>query len=134
MAKEKSLGNFKISDAVKRPVSPNSASQLKEAGGGKKGGKGKQEEAPSAGFPNIEKLIEADSLDKSGLRARRDVLEDLAKSGDNKGKANAKKALAAYAHVEELLDYLWDTKARLAQGGNAPAPAAAPAPKGKAKK
>lgn len=131
MSKEKSLGNFKISDAVKRPVTPNSAAQLKEQKAAK-GGK-KQEEAPSAGFPNIERMIESDTLDKAGLLARREALEDLAKNGDNKGKANAKKALQAYAHVEDLLDYLWDTKARLAQGGaSAPAPAEK-APKAKKK-
>jgi len=135
MSKEKALGNFKISDAVKRPVTPSSASQMAQQGGGKKkgGSKLELEEAPSAGFPNLEKLIESDSLDKAGLAARRKALEDLAKKGDNKAKAGAKKALTAYDHVEDLLDYLWDTKARLAQGNAAPAETEKAAPKGKGK-
>src|SRR4051812_14363998 len=101
MSKEKaSLGNFKISDAVKKPDSPTAASQLKKKAP-------EVEEAPSAGFPHIEALIEAGTLDKAGLRARMAELEELSKAGDQKEKAGARKALLAYTQVEELLDYLW---------------------------
>lgn len=112
---EKELSKFKISEAVKRPVTPSSAAQM---AGSKK--KGDQQEAPSAGFPNIEGLIEQDTLDKSALVARMEQLDELSKKGDVKQKGNAKKALSAYEHASELLDYLWSTKEAL-QGGGAPA-------------
>jgi hypothetical protein len=117
MAKDKSgsgMGSFKISDAVKKPVSPTSAAQL--AGGRKKGAK--EEPAPSVGFPNIEHLIEADTLDRSGLTARVEALTALSSSGSAKEKAAAKKALAAYARVNDLLDYLWSTKQQLGQAAD----------------
>lgn len=117
MSKEKALGNFKISEAVKKPVSPSSASQM-----AKSSKKGDRPEAPSAGFPNIEGLIEGNTLDKSGLQARMDALEGLGQKGEQKAKAGARKALLAYQRIEELLDYLWSTKEKLQfGGGTAPA-------------
>lgn len=136
MSKEKAgggLGNFKISDAVKKPVGPTSAAQAAGAANAAKKKPLKEEPAPSAGFPNIEKLIEADTLDRSGFQLRRDALEQVSKTGDNKEKAGARKALLAYDQVDKLLDYLWDTKAALAGGGSKPAPEAKPAAKAPAK-
>ena len=121
MSKDK-MGSFKASDAVKRPVTPNSASQMK------KKGQEAEPEAPSAGFPHIEGLIEASSLDTAGLKARMAALEELSKKGDLKQKGLAKKALGAYGHVQDLLDFLWATKTQLGSppeeskkgGGQAP--------------
>ncbi|MEW5853942.1 MAG: hypothetical protein AB2A00_34525 [Myxococcota bacterium] len=110
MSKDKTapgMGTFKISDAVKRPVAPSAPAALSKK-------KGKEEPPPGVGFPTIEKLIESDSLDRSGLEARVAALEELAKTGNNKEKAGAKKALQAYQHAQELLEYLWNTKQKLA--------------------
>lgn len=109
MAKEKELGSFKVSEAVKKPVSPTSQAQM-----AKKKADAKPE-APSAGFPNIEGLIEGSTLDKSGLQSRMAALEEMTKKGDQKAKGSARKALLAYQHLEELLDYLWNTKVQLGQ-------------------
>jgi hypothetical protein len=127
MAKEKELKDFKIGDAVKRPVTPQSAAQQAPS---KKKDKPEKQESASVGFPNIERIIEADSLDVSGLKARVGALDELAKKGDMKQKPAAKKALLAYQRSQELLDYLWSTKAALAGQTSAPAEAkGAKAPK-----
>lgn len=69
---------------------------------------------PSVGFPHIEAVVEANPPDLSGLATRLAQLQELAKSGSNKDKLAAKKAAAAYEKAQALLDYLLETKARLA--------------------
>lgn len=69
---------------------------------------------PSVGFPHIEAIVEASEPDLKGLEARLAQLQELAKSGSNKDKLAAKKAAAAYEKAKALLQYLLDTKARLA--------------------
>lgn len=117
MTKETKAGlkGFKIGDAVKKPVSPTSAAQMKKQA---------EEAAPttagqSAGFPHLEAWIEKPTLDKSGLHARVEQLTGMTTHGDPKTKAAARKAVLAYEHVERLLDFLWATKEQLA--GVAPA-------------
>ncbi len=130
MSKDK-IGSFKVSEAVKRPVTPTSAAQMK------KKGQEAEPEAPSAGFPHIEAIIEADTLNVSGLKERTAILEELSKKGDQRQKGLAKKALSAYGHVQDLLDFLWATKTQLGapqeepkKGGAASKATAKPAPKG----
>lgn len=104
MTKE-DLKSFKISDQVKAPAER---------------AKGKKEETappPSVGFPHIEALVEAASPDLSGFDARLAQLNEMAKTGSNKDKLAAKKAAVAYDKARALLQYLLDTKARLAGGG-----------------
>ncbi len=97
------LKSFKISDQVKAPVERPRAGGKKEA----------PAPPPSVGFPHIEAVVEASSLDMTGFEARLAQLNELAKSGSNKDKLAAKKAAAAYEKARALLQYLLDTKARL---------------------
>lgn len=102
MTKE-DLKGFKISDQVKAPVEKP---------------RGKKAEAaappPSVGFPRIEAVVESGDL--GGLEGRLGQLKELQKAGGNKEKLAAKKAAAAYERAAALLNYLLDTKARLAGG------------------
>lgn len=96
------MKSFKISDQQKPGVAKPTA---------KKG----EAEAPSAGFPTIEALVEQSAPDLSGLDARHAQLAELAKSGaSNKEKAGAKKAAVAYERAKDLVEHLLDTKARMA--------------------
>ena len=67
---------------------------------------------PSVGFPHIEAVVEAPDL--AEFESRLAQLQELAKSGSNKEKLAAKKAAAAYEKARALLQYMLDTKARLA--------------------
>lgn len=75
-------------------------------------------EAPSAGFPRIEALVEQASPDLGGLDARHAQLSELATKGaSNKEKAAAKKAAVAYERTRDLVEHLLATKAQMASGG-----------------
>lgn len=75
-------------------------------------------EAPSAGFPRIEALVEQQAPDLSGLDARHAQLAELSKDGPtNKDKAGAKKAAIAYERARDLVEHLLETKARLGGKG-----------------
>jgi hypothetical protein len=100
------LKSFKISDATPR-------AQTRQA---KTRGDGAQE-AASVGFPSIEAQVEHDGPAMAGLDERYDRLEALSKSGSNKEKAGAKKAMLAYERTHALLTHLLNTKAQLAGGG-----------------
>lgn len=107
------LKSFKISDQVKPTVTSQQARAPKS---------GTSAEAPptaSAGFPLIEALVESAQPDLSGLTARAAALDELqkAKGASNKQKASAKKAAAAYVKVRALVDYLLETKQKMAGGG-----------------
>lgn len=96
------LKGFKMSDQVKQPVDR---------------ARGKKADAaatppPSVGFPRIEAVVESGEL--GGFASRHDALKELAKSGSNKEKLAAKKAAGAYERAQLLLNYLLETKARLA--------------------
>jgi hypothetical protein len=96
------MKSFKIGDQQKPGVAKPSAKKT-------------EPEAPSAGFPNIEALVEQAAPDLSGMDGRLAQLAELAKSaGSNKDKAAAKKAAVAYERTKDLVEHLFDTKARLA--------------------
>ena len=102
------LKSFKISDQVKPTVDkPRPKAQSQE-----------QAPAASAGFPNIEALVESAAPDLSGFDARRAQLDELAKGkGSPKDKAGAKKAELAYAKARALIEYLLETKQKMSSGG-----------------
>jgi hypothetical protein len=103
MAKPKNeLKNFKASDAQKVPLTA-----------GKKKGQAAVETA-SAGFPTIEHLIEQDKLDWSGPEQRLAALREVAETGNARDKGVVRKAIAAYERTLDLLEFLWQTKANLA--------------------
>ena len=97
------LKGFKISDQVKQPV---------DRARGKKADAAATTPPPSVGFPRIEAVVESGEL--GGFASRLDALKELAKSGSNKEKLAAKKAAGAYERAQLLLNYLLETKARLA--------------------
>lgn len=102
------LKSFKISAKVPRAVD-----RKKPAGDAAK------EEAPSAGFPIIEALLEEEEIDLGGFGDRHAALADMAQNGaDNREKANAKKAAIAYERTHDLLEYLISTKEQM-KGGEA---------------
>jgi hypothetical protein len=77
---------------------------------------GDAENAASVGFPRIEALVEADSLDLQGLSSRRAQLQEIVKSGGPKEKPAAQKAALAYERTEALLHHLMEIKASMGQG------------------
>lgn len=108
------LKSFKISDTVK----PTDRSK----------GKKSEEEAPSpgssgsAGFPQIEALVESAAPDLSGIDGRHAQLDEMAKGpGSPKEKAAARKAAVAYQKARALIDYLLETKQKMGSSGG-PAP------------
>lgn len=106
------LKPFKISDQVKPTVDKPRASKAAAQ---------EQPAAGSAGFPNIEALVESAAADLSGLDARHAQLEEMAKGkGSPKDKAAAKKAAGAYGKARNLIEYLLETKQKMA-GGSGPA-------------
>jgi len=104
MAKPKTdLKTFKASDAQKVPLSA-----------GKKKGQAAVAVSTSAGFPTIEHVIEQDKLDWSGPEQRLAALRELAESGNAREKGAVRKAIGAYERTQDLLEFLWQTKAGLA--------------------
>lgn len=97
------LKSFKISEQAKTPVERAKAKKEKD-----------EVSQASVGFPHIEALVEAAQPDLSGFGSRLAQLTELAKTGSNKDKLAAKKAAAAYEKARVLLQYLLETKARLA--------------------
>lgn len=100
------LKSFKISDATPR----GQTRQAKNKGGDDEAA------AASVGFPSIEAQVEHDGPAMAGLDERYDRLEALSKSGSNKEKAGAKKAMMAYERTHALLTHLLNTKAQLSGG------------------
>ena len=72
-------------------------------------------EAPSAGFPIIESILEQETVDLGDFGNRHAELVELsdAKGADNRVKANARKAAIAYERTHDLLEYLLSTKAQM---------------------
>jgi hypothetical protein len=106
--KKEDFKAFKASDAQKTPIQP------------KRPKKEQVEEAVSAGFPTIERLLEQEQLDFSGLEERMDALRQLRDEGGAKEKGAARKAITAYERSQDLLEFLWETKKGLggeAEGG-----------------
>jgi hypothetical protein len=102
--------SFKISDQVKPQVKQASKPTADAP------------TAPSVGFPRIEALVEQANPDVSGLQSRADQLRELEqKGGSPKIKAGAKRAVAAYARVLELVSYLLETKRKIQESAAAPA-------------
>lgn len=78
-------------------------------------------ESTSVGFPTIEALLEQDEIDLGSFGARHAQLTEIAAgTGDNRTKANAKKAAIAYERTHDLLEYLLSTKDDLKTDGGAP--------------
>ncbi len=103
------LKSFKISAKVPRAVD-----RKKPKGEG-------TIEAPSAGFPIIEAMLEQEEVDLGGFGDRHAQLADLAQNGaDNREKANAKKAAIAYERTHDLLEHLLSTKEQMKGGGAEP--------------
>ena len=107
---DKGLKSFKISDQVKKPVEKPRpwarAAPQGDTGGG------------SAGFPRIEALVESSAPDLAGFDKRAADLEEMAKSAKTPKDKNApKKAAGAYKTTRALIDYLLETKSKLASGG-----------------
>lgn len=92
---------FKAADAQKTPVQP------------KRPKKEQVEEAISAGFPTIERLLEQEQLDFSELEERMDALRQLRDEGGAQDKGAARKAITAYELTQDLLEFLWETKTGL---------------------
>ena len=98
------LKSFKIADKVKTAVEPP-----------RPGARAEPEPQPaSVGFPRIEAVVELAQADLSGMAARQAELEGMSAAGSNKDKAAAKKAALAYQRARELIDYLLETKAKMA--------------------
>lgn len=74
------------------------------------------QEAVSAGFPTIERTLEAERLDLGGLDQRMAQLRQLSDEGSAKDKGASRKALAAYERTRDLMEFLWDTKGGLGGG------------------
>jgi hypothetical protein len=100
------LKSFKISDATPRGQTRQPKSKGAE-----------DPPAASVGFPSIEAQVEQDGPALPGLDERYDRLEALSKSGSNKEKAGAKKAMLAYERTHALLTHLLNTKAELSGAG-----------------
>ncbi len=101
------LKNFKIQDAVKKPVErPRAAAP---------GASSEEASEPeSIGFPFIEAQVEADGPWLDGMRERHAVLDEMGKNGASpKEKASGKKAALGYQRALELLDHLLATKAQM---------------------
>lgn len=102
------LKSFKIGDQKKPGIGKPAAKKAAER------------ESSSVGFPRIEAVVEAEKPDLSGLQARHAQLSEMAAvpQASNKEKAAAKKAAVAYERAQDLVEYLLETKARMAQGGD----------------
>lgn len=72
-------------------------------------------ESTSAGFPTVEGVLDSQTLDEAidGLKPSYQALEALIASGDIRAKGRAKRAMAAYERVADLLEHLYQTKAAL---------------------
>lgn len=103
--KKEEFKAFKASDAQKTPVQPTRPK------------KEQVDEAISAGFPTIERLLEQDQLDFSGLEERMAALRQLRDDGGAQDKGAARKAVAAYERTQDLLEFLWETKMGLTEPG-----------------
>jgi len=101
------LKSFKISDATPKGQSRQGKKVAEESG-----------PPPSVGFPSIEAQVEHDGPAMAGLDERYDRLEALSKSGSNKEKAGAKKAMLAYERTHALLTHLLNTKQELSGDGD----------------
>lgn len=110
MTKNEDLDSFRISD-VRRPQ-VRGGTRAKEAE--------PVEEEATVGFPQIEAVLEAKSIQDvaEALRVSYGQLETLASSPDLRKKTAAKKAMAAYERVADLLEYLFETKASLQEGSD----------------
>ncbi|MEL6186875.1 MAG: hypothetical protein AAFU79_19805, partial [Myxococcota bacterium] len=91
-------GSFRIADVQRRT--------LPRPGGPPAGAPAEQ--APSVGFPEVERWLEEGSMEElaEALRPRYDELERLATSGGLREKGGAKKAMAAYERAADLFEYL----------------------------
>ena len=105
MAKKK-LESFKIEDMQKSMPRSARSRDVDEP----------DQQAPSAGFPNIEHLIEQEHLDITDFDLRMQALKNLAEDGSAQEKGGARKALAAYERTVDLIEFLWETKGGLAEG------------------
>ena len=101
---DEKLESFKASDLQRPGVKRGAAARATS-----------ERQAASAGFPNIEAILEAEELDLSGLDARLEALRELAQKGSAKEKGAARKAIAAYERTRDLLEFLWQTKQTIAE-------------------
>jgi hypothetical protein len=107
---EKKLESFKIGDTRKPGVTAPARTEPAPS-----------PETQSLGFKRIEGLLESDepAAVRQNLETLKGELAKLEKDATgNKDKAAAKKALAAVDRAAELMDFLYDTKASMQQGGS----------------
>jgi hypothetical protein len=97
------LKGFKISDQVKTKVDRPTKKEVVAPA------------APSAGFPALEALVDAEP-DMGGFHARHASLVEMSKSGTTKDKAAARKAATAYEKTKDVIGVLMDTKKKLGGG------------------
>tara|TARA_Y100001934_G_C11788943_1_gene511741 strand:+ start:252 stop:578 length:327 start_codon:yes stop_codon:yes gene_type:complete len=94
------LGNFQIRDRVPQAVG--------------KSGNQSEAEAPSAGFAQIETLLDTDQVDLAQIDAQIQKLQDL--NGSNapaRDRGSAKKAIKAFQRTRELLQHLTGIKEQM---------------------
>ena len=110
---EKKLESFKIGASQKAGIAKAKGKSPE------KSDKTKSEE-PSLGFRRIETILETDEAAKvsESLNKLLSSLEEKAqKSGNNREKASAQKAMVAVERTVDLMDYLFQTKAQMIRGG-----------------
>ena len=105
MGKDK-LPSFRAAEAQKKPLQRGSKSKTAQ----------QAQEAVSAGFPTIERTLEDERLDLSGLDQRMAQLAKMSEEGGAKEKGASRKALAAYERTKDLMEFLWETKGGLSNG------------------
>ncbi|MCC7385552.1 MAG: hypothetical protein IT384_27130 [Deltaproteobacteria bacterium] len=101
------LPTFRVAD-VRRPV-------VRTGKPNEKPGAAGAEPPPSAGFPNVEAVLESSSIEEVAeqLRKSYEQLEEIALGKNAKLKGSAKKAMAAYERAADLFEYLFSTKASI---------------------
>ena len=75
----------------------------------------KKNQAPSAGYPNIEALLDQDKLDLSGMLKRQEELVAMskAKNEPEKSKIAAKHAALAYDKFFDIFSSLLEVKKKM---------------------
>ncbi|OGQ92187.1 MAG: hypothetical protein A2289_02555 [Deltaproteobacteria bacterium RIFOXYA12_FULL_58_15] len=107
---KKKLESFKIGDTRKPGISQPKA--------GQETSRQAASEAASLGFRRIETILENDEVGtvSASLNQLLQSLESLErKAGTNKDKVAAKRAIVAVERTADLLDYLFQTKAQMAE-------------------
>jgi hypothetical protein len=115
MADEK-LGTFKVGDAYRQPVGATKKKASEESQA--------NQNNETLGFARIEGIIEKEdpAAISASLTTLHNALDELASKGNstNKEKSEAQKAMVAIERAADLLDYLFQTKAKLVEQATQP--------------